>query len=66
LKILDILPEEWRDMLSARELAASEEVPALAKHGEIGGGHNSSIADNISSAHGTSAAYLVAKLKCDA
>jgi hypothetical protein len=39
------------------------EVPALAEHGEIGGGHNR--ADNISSGHGTSATYALSRLKRD-
>jgi hypothetical protein len=52
---------------TAQELAQSDAVPPLAKHGEIGGGHNKDRPDNVSSGqHGNSAAYLVAKLKRDA
>jgi hypothetical protein len=51
--------------LTAQEMAADPEVPPLAKHGEIGRGRNRD--DNImSNQQGTSAAYLVRKLKRDA
>jgi hypothetical protein len=50
----------------AQAMAQPNGVPALAKHGEIGGGHSDGRVDNIKSDGGTSAAYLVARLKRDA
>lgn len=51
--------------LTAQEMAASNDVPPLAKHG--GDRNNSDQGDNITlPARGTSKVYLVAKLKRDA
>lgn len=58
-----IEPLTQADALAA--LAGPEGVAPLAQHGEIGRGRTADRADNINSNGGTSAAYLVARLKRD-